>query len=113
MLTLLQVKTPLELVKDLQTLLEDLESLHAREVEEVLAAFKIKALAVKAPAEQKKIVDEFNLKQGGLKHRATRMTMQNILRHFLKTGIRQYRGRLPQLLAEINSSGISRGRPKV
>lgn len=112
MLTLLQIKTPLELVKDLQTVMEDLMSLHRKEIEELEALNRINALKARTDIDQRKLVEDFNLKQARIRHRATRLTMQNILRHFLMTGIKQYRGKLPLLLSEINNSGISRGRPK-
>jgi hypothetical protein len=108
----LQIKTPTEIVAELQKILEELQALHKKECEDLDAQGRRNALDAKGNTEQLKMLEHFNLRQARVKHRATRLTMQNILRLFLVAGIRSYKSKIPQLLADINDHGITRGRPR-
>lgn len=111
MLVLLQMKVTPELIAELQGILTLLSTLHKREVEDLDKKSRQIPMQ-KDPLVQKGMVDEFNYKSISFRARAQRITMQNVLRALLSEGLKAYAGKVDQLLLEIDTQGVSRGRPK-
>lgn len=99
----LQLKVPVDLAVKLRSKLEDLQSLHAKEV----AFFQRRRNAATTPAQAEKLMVE----QAALRERSRRLTFPNLVRVALENGIPTLKD-ADKTLAAMAEEGLPIGRPR-
>lgn len=98
----LQLKVPVDLAVKLRSKLEDIQSLHNKEV-----AFFQRKLASATPAQ----ADKLNKEQDALRERSRRITFPNLVRVALERGIPSLKDH-GAVLAAMAEDGLPIGRPR-